>query len=447
MNSHRHYRTSDLLPYLDANNEVVEVPAEIAAAVASCTACGARLRELQSFGHLLAEDETWGEVGLTARNLQGLIDVVTEADRMAREERAADSDFAALIASSLETWPEYLIAHPEAPTELLVRRIIDAAIAELDRQPSYALRLLDGADSITDRIHDQSTQLECRSDVWKNRVNALRTLGRYDEALSAILTAERAARDVATGGFTLAQIIYTRGTVLFKMGRFAETIETAREAGGRFAEYGDVKRVIHARNLEAIALTEQGDTAEGLRVYLLIAQQLQQLDDRQMSAYVTANIGVTLRRLGNYDDATTYTLTAQQLYRALGAESEIIRTDWALGVIDLRLGEAKAGLARLRGAASAFEALGMLADAGFVKLDLTEELLRLEEWDEAAMMAGQAAEAFARAGANLHLSAALAFLRQAVQQRSATLELVQYVRDYVKADEEERLFTPPSATQ
>ncbi len=87
----------------------------------------------------------------------------------------------------------------------------------------------------------------------------------------------------------------------------------------------------------------------------------------------------------------------------------------------------------------------MLADAGFVKLALTEELLRLEQWDEAGMMAGQAAEAFAHAEAKLHLSAALAFLRQAVQQRSATLELVQYVRDCVKADEEERLFVPPSA--
>jgi hypothetical protein len=81
------------------------------------------------------------------------------------------------------------------------------------------------------------------------------------------------------------------------------------------------------------------------------------------------------------------------------------------------------------------------------KLDLTEELLRLEEWDEAGTMAGRAAEAFARAGAKLHLSTALAFLRQAVQQRSATLELVQYVREYVKADEEERTFAPPSATK
>jgi tetratricopeptide (TPR) repeat protein len=446
MNSHRHYRTSDLLPYLDANNEV-DVAAEIAVAVASCAACAARLRELQGFRHLLEDEQTWREVSLSPSHPPAVIDVLTEAGWMAREERAADSDFAALIAGPLETWPEYLISHPDAPTGLLVRRIVDAAIAQLDRQPSYALGLLGGADSITGGIHDHSTQLECRSEVWKNRANALRTLGRYDEALKATSNAERFARDVATGGFTLAQIIYTRGTVLFKMGRFAETIEAARDARDRFAEYGDVKRVIHARNLEAAALTEQGQTAEGLRVYLHIAQQLQQVDDPQMAARVTANIAVSYDRLGNYDDARSFNTTARAMYRELGAETEIVRTEWTRGLIDLRVGETEAGLDRLRGAAASFEALLMPADAGFVKLDLTEELLRIEEWDEAGMMAGQAAEAFARAGAKLHLSTALAFLRQAVQQRSATLELVQYVRDYVKADEEERTFAPPSAVQ
>jgi tetratricopeptide (TPR) repeat protein len=272
-------------------------------------------------------------------------------------------------------------------------------------------------------------------------------LGRYEEALNATVTAERFAEEVRTGAFMHAQIIYTRGTVLFKMGRFAETIKAAREASYRFAEYGDVKRVIHARNLEAVALTEQGETAEGLRVYLLIAQQLQLIDDPQMAAYVTVNIAVSHLRLGNYVDAREHTLEAQERYRKLGAESEIVRADWALGVIDLRVGETRTGLARLRDAAAAFEALKMPADAGFVKLDLTEELLRLEEWDQAGAMAGEAAETFATAGAKLHLSTALSFLREAVQGRSATLELVRYVREYVTADEEGRSFEPPSQVQ
>ena len=142
-------------------------------------------------------------------------------------------------------------------------------------------------------------------------------LGRYEEALNATVTAERFAEESRTGAFMRAQIIYTRGTVLFKMGRFAETIAAARNASYRFAEYGDVKRVIHARNLEAIALTEQGEIAESLRVYQLLAQQLQQIDDPQMTARVTENIAVSHRRLGNYDEARAYAVAAQERYRAL----------------------------------------------------------------------------------------------------------------------------------
>jgi tetratricopeptide (TPR) repeat protein len=446
MTGHRHYTTADLLAYLDQNEDVVNVAA-VAEAVLWCTACAARLRELQGFNRLMSDAEVWREAQRPASQPPRIMEILVDAERVGHEKRAAEHDFAALIAAPVETWPAYFASHRYASTEALVRRIMDPAIAELERQPAYALVLLDAADAIAGRVNDPNERIDCRSEVWKNRANALRLLGRYDEALDATVVAARFAEEIATGAFMLAQIIYTRGTVLFKMGRFAETIKTARDASQRFAEYGDVKRVIHARNLEAMALTEQGETAEGLRVYLLIAQQLQQLDDPQMTARVTKNIAVSQRRLGNYDDATAYTLAAQQLYRALGADSEIIRTEWTLGAIDLLTGETETGLTRLRDAAVAFEALGMLADAGFVKLALTEELLSLGEWDEAGTLAGEAADTFARAGAKLHLSTALSFLREAVQQRAATLELVRYVRDYVIADEEGRQFDPPSDVQ
>jgi tetratricopeptide (TPR) repeat protein len=446
MSGHRHLTTADLLAYINDNQDAVDAAA-VAVAVESCTTCAARLRELQDFERLVASEVPATAVDVPSGQPPRIMDVLRDADRVAREKHSAGLDFKALIGEPVETWPVYLAAHPDAATEGLVRRVMEAAIEELDRNPKYALELLVAADSIAYGIDDKQGQFECHSEVWKNRANALRMLGRYEEALNATVTAERFAEEVRTGAFMRAQIIYTRGTVLFKMGRFAETIKAAREASNRFAEYGDVKRVIHARNLEAIALTEQGEIPEGLRVYLLIAQQLQQFDDPQMSARVRENIAVSYRRLSNYDEARANALAAQEQYRELRADSEIIRIEWTLGLIDLRVGETETGLARLRGAAAAFEALKMPADAGFVKLDVTEELLRLEEWGEAGVMAGEAAEAFARTGSKLHLSKALSFLREAVQRRSATLELVRYVREYVTADEEGRTFEPPSPVQ
>jgi len=446
MNGHRHYTTADILAYLDENEDVVDVTA-VAEAVASCATCAARLREQQGFERLMSDAEVWRKTHAPVSQPLGIMEILRDAERIALEQRAAEHDFAALTAVALEAWPTYFAAHPSASTEPLVLRIMEAAVAELDRQPAHALLLLEAADTIAARVKDQNEQIECRSEVWKNQANALRLLGQYEDALNATTIAARFAEEIATGGFMLAQIIYTRGTVLFKMGRFAETIEAARDASRRFAEYGDVKRVIHARNLEAVALTEQGATAEGLRVYLLIAQQLQQLDDPQMTARVLENIAIAHRRLGNYDEARTYAVAAQERYRALGSNSEIIRTEWTLGAIDLLAGETETGLNRLRRAAAAFEAMGVLAEAGFVKLALTEELLRLGEWDEASTLAGEAADIFARAGAKLHLSTALSYLREAVQHRAATLELVRYVREYVMADEEGRRFEPPPQVQ
>jgi len=446
MKAHWHYSTADLLAYLDEDTEVVDVAA-VAVAVTSCATCAERLRDLEGLGRLIKGQDTWDEADGPVTQLPSIMHVLTESDRIAREKRLAERDFAALREEPFEMWSAYFLAHPEARTEGLARYIIGAAIAELDRRPAYALALLDAVDAFAAELSDWHSQLECRSDAWKNRANALRMLGRYEEALDATVTAERFAKAIPTGAFLLAQIVYTRGTVLFKMGRFADAIVSARDASLRFAEYGDTARVIHARNLEAIALTEQGDVAEGLRVYLLIARQLEHGEDAQMAARVAENIAVAHRRLGAYNDARAYAHAAQEQYLKLGAASEIIRVDWTLGLIDLQTGETAAGLARLRTAAAAFETLDMVADAGFVKLALTEELLRIEEWSEAGMMAAQAAETFARAGAKLHLTTALSFLREAVQQRSATVELVQYVRDYVTADEEDRRFEPPSRVQ
>jgi hypothetical protein len=80
--------------------------------------------------------------------------------------------------------------------------------------------------------------------------------------------------------------------------------------------------------------------------------------------------------------------------------------------------------------------------------NMATEMIDVTQYrDEAGALAGEAADTFARAGARLHLSTALSYLREAVQHRAATLELVQYVREYVMADEEGRRFEPPSQIQ
>ncbi|HXH38262.1 MAG TPA: hypothetical protein VNN08_06515, partial [Thermoanaerobaculia bacterium] len=113
MTGHDHYTTADFLAYLDEDEGLVNV-AEVAAAVASCHTCAARLGELQSFGRLIADREIWRDAEVHSGRPPSIMDVLTEVDRLAREKRAAEYDFGALMATPLETWPLYLAAHPSA---------------------------------------------------------------------------------------------------------------------------------------------------------------------------------------------------------------------------------------------------------------------------------------------------------------------------------------------
>lgn len=64
--------------------------------------------------------------------------------------------------------------------------------------------------------------------------------------------------------------------------------------------------------------------------------------------------------------------------------------------------------------------------------------------EDAARVTREAAEAFARCDARVHLAEALAYLRIAVENRTATPELVSYVRAYVETRALERPFAPPN---
>lgn len=438
----RHYANAELWAYLDENTEVVDVRA-VAAHVAECQQCADRLRDLQEFGALLHDAVTW-----TANDnggeppASGFDRLMRTAERLAGETATADETFTRLMAQPLEKWERFLADHPHLRTEGLARRLIDEAVGALDRRPAHALALLDHVEGVLSTVHGDMAD-EYRSEVWKNRSNALRMLGRYDDALAAANAARAAAEACRIGAFAYAQATYTRGIVLFKMGRFAEAYADAREAAFRFSEFGDVRRVAHARSLEAVALTEQGAIAEALQVHETILPHLERLGDADAAARVTANIAVAHLRLRNLDAARTFALRARERYIALGVKAEVIRMEWTLGSIALHSG-AEEGLSQLAVAAEAFELMGMPADAGFVKLDIVEELLRREEWTPAETLAREAADTFARSGARLHLITALSYLREAVMRRDATPALVQYVRTYLVADNPERPFQPPT---
>lgn len=120
------------------------------------------------------------------------------------------------------------------PVVVPTQRLIDQAVGELDREAEKSLVLLDHAEEAATVLFGEVSS-EYRSEIRKNRANALRMLGRYDEALAEADRALTLAASSSTGAFAHAQAVYTRGAVLFKMGSLAEARESAREAADSFS--------------------------------------------------------------------------------------------------------------------------------------------------------------------------------------------------------------------
>jgi tetratricopeptide (TPR) repeat protein len=402
-----HYSIADILAFLDGNEELVDVNG-IRTHVLGCLSCATEVAETEALSKMLSDPSLWALA----------------------EECDPDS--------------------PQPPLDFLhagegtgwIQHLIDAGIRKLDTDPEEALSVLSDADALASLLTDSVAVNVYRGDIAKNRANALRMLGRYAEALAAADEALDLTEDYATGAFAGVQARYTRATVLFKMGRYFDAAKDAQECGDAFAEFGDDRRRAYAAMLEAAAWTEEGAIARARAAYGTAREQLIGLDDAAGLAQVTASLAVCALRSGDYAEASALADDAHERFRALANEAELVRVDWIRGAIAVATGE-ETGLDQLIAAAASFDALGMSADAAFVHLDLVQEYLKRGIWSEASELARAAAITLARSGARMHVHEALAYLREAVEGRTATADLVDYVRRYVRRDEAQK-FVPPS---
>jgi tetratricopeptide (TPR) repeat protein len=349
---------------------------------------------------------------------------------------------AGIMRTPLQHLSTYLDRHPDASSELVAEHLIASAARELERQPTAAVGILDRAEEVAARLRSADAAAEYRSEIWKARSNVCWFSGDYQDALDAIDVAWKFADQHAAGAFIQGQLSYARGCALWKLGLLTDAAAAARDSAVRLAEYGDVRRIAHARLLEAVVRTEQGDVAGALHIYTVLRPHLEELGDAPAAARVIANVAVSHLRLHDYTRAKQFALEAQTRHRQLGNDVEGIRMDWLLGLIDAASGNTDSAIAAMLQAVRAFEALDMFGDAGFVRLDLVAEYLKTENNELAARFAREAAETFAKNGARLHLMEALDYLRQAVQRREATPMIVENVSAYIRADDPNRPFKP-----
>ncbi len=429
--------------------------AEVAAHLEECQSCALYVEAAREMLSELAR----GEVLQFLRDLPAARQRVKEshhyldfkrvAERRQTEVASAEEFFPALVKHPVREWLTILRGSRGHCTIPMADRILEEAELLLDEQPAEALRLIDVADELLNDVDAAHPVMltTARGDVWRQRSNAHRHLFQLQDALNAAILAEHTYRQLDRPEFCVALAQNTRAVALFKMTRLNEALDLNIAASNMLRTFGPSLPLAKSVMFEAGIRLEQGfiSKAQGLwRQSVLILESLS--DPKQKAAReiarCLANLAECSYRLGDYADAAEAAARAMARYRGLRMETEAIRSAWTLALCQLRRGDPSA-LDALDLAAQQFEALQMFGDAGFVRLDIAEELLRREEWDRAEPLARQLVELFSRAGVTIASVQALDYLRQSVIHRLATIDVLQYVRDYVTADDPGRPFAPP----
>jgi hypothetical protein len=139
--------------------------------------------------------------------------------------------------------------------------------------------------------------------------------------------------------------------------------------------------------------------------------------------------------------ADAFSRRAIALYEEFGLATEILRTQWAMAIADLRRGHRAEGLAGLERTSRSFHDQGLIVAAAEVELDIVADLLTAHEHERAAAIAGRLATIFMGAEARVSTARALAYLRETALAATATPDLIRVVR-HVLTHPEQPFRTP-----
>ena len=418
--------------------------AAIASHLAACARCRAEHDAVQDLFALFADPSTLSfsmDEGVEADRRPLLVDIIAKEREAEAAVIAAEEFFERLRTFPVATWATVVDEHPERCTVALADRLLREVDAQLQNHPEDAMALSRVVELVAVRLPDDDYRRTI-GHVWRRKSNALRHLGRYGDAISAAALAESCYSAVRGCEFEIGQAQYALAAVLFKMTRYATALEAVARSRGVLDEFGITPALAKAMMLEAAIRVEQGDIAAALPTLKQLVGIEETLEQPLEAARVRANLAECYLRLGSLPDAMTEALAARQAYESLGNMVEQVRVAWTIGMILLAQGDDD-GINRLHEASAAFEALKMLGDAGFVQLDIAEQLLLRQAWTEAEAAARSASSLLMDTGISIASVRALDYLRQAVVNREATAEVIHYVRAYVTADNAATPFEPP----
>lgn len=376
-----------------------------------CQTCTQSVNDWKAFIGALRMPAVWAEPAEEQHSLNS-------AELVAKIRRMTAEEFGQLMNEAVSR-------------ELLLEAGIEVTHELVRRAPRDALRL---ADVLRDILTYAKLDLPAiAGTLAKERANALRRLMRYGEAAEALDEAELEYRRLVAPFYELAFVEWGRATLAFALRQFREARARAANAWAVFIEFGDEIAAAEVRMLEGGIAFDEGDLEEARRCFEEVASVLEQHTERPALALAYQNLCTCDLRLGALDDAQRFHALACAFLKRFDMKAEAVRLSWSVWEAFAAHGEREAALSYLCEAAADFSALGMEGDAAEVGLDILEQLIALERYDEAIPLARDIASICQREGVAVDVANAVAFLEQAVRATRATAGFVRRTRLFVEA--------------
>jgi tetratricopeptide (TPR) repeat protein len=429
----RHYDEEALMALLETDRAASDTH------LLSCTPCAEKLESFQMIADAMRDRDVWDTREVRTEAIPATIATLRAfADRMTAEDAAADLILPELLAGSRETWMGRLHEHPEWRTAGVVRRLLVRAYDAVMTMPPDAVEITAVATEIAEHL-DAAAELSdtvarLRGAAWRDHAYALYYTGRFTDAETALRAAERHFSSCAIDSYDLARVGIVKALVMRPFDRIDEAMNAASSSAKTFAAFEDFDRSASARLAEVHLLFSRGDFTTADRILRDLDARLSHTDYADTHARVLGNLGYCSRKLGKLDEAIRFFETSAALHETLGLETEVVRIRWNVAVVLGEAGRAADAMARLRALTPDMERLGMTSEAAWNALELAELLLAESRFEEVDELCRSAMQSFERAGLSYSSRAmtAVAYIREAAQQRVANRALVRKVREYIR---------------
>ncbi len=309
----------------------------------------------------------------------------------------------------------------------------DAAGALRKTQPQFALITAGAAVSIATKLAKAGScpgRIVGRTHI--EHAWALFLVGHYRDAEEALRRADVAFDDDPRAtDWDRAHGSLVRANTFVETHRLDEAGVEAARAAAAFSAFGDSRYFLVASLIEGGILFMRREYRSAAEVLDRIAEEAGRVGDRLHVARARQNAGICYIELGEHDKAAAYFFEALAVWDDLGLETERVRTNWSIGVLQKATGDLEGAIERIDEARRTFEALGVVNDAAIARLELAEVLLLAGRPDEVPGLLRNVVVSFTSEGLMHNAKIALAYLREAVEAGAIEPRIIRHVRDYL----------------